>query len=461
MKKLISKFQFGEQFVAKRDNTYIDPIDVNRSQHTVFDDHKGYHPIVINGQTEWIKDNNDSVQGYSEAEHAPRRLYMTQGYVETPSLKYQDATPETEGERMWNSVPFQLATAIATMGLPLSKIFKPKSFVNYSEAEYVTPSEIISKLEQSGWKPFGKYKNASEYFYSLDERGRSALARDLFNKKLTTKMEIKPYSEYELSQRQKDLKSLPYGTPNWQGDALELTKQRLENGGFERIENAVNEYIKNNIDDLIIEAKKSKNTIGKIKLDKESRFDLDYLENLKKNGFKLSDADKQEILDHVVEEIPGARSSAVGKHSQVDANYIGQHKSDVKAHEFSHVIDHYINALRNRMSPEIFDASGTGHFTYMTRQGGTEPMARMNQLKNYFGLSENQPLTKAHIDFARKYFVRDRGYDNNMQAFLDGILDSNSSAKWGQKWAPSIIGLGTAGIVSSQKQGGKLIKRYK
>lgn len=47
-----------------------------------------------------------------------------------------------------------------------------------------------------------------------------------------------------------------------------------------------------------------------------------------------------------------------------------------------------------------------------------ELMARMAQLKNYFGMKGGEAFTKDHLEHARAHYVEDTGLDNSMSAML-------------------------------------------
>lgn len=48
-----------------------------------------------------------------------------------------------------------------------------------------------------------------------------------------------------------------------------------------------------------------------------------------------------------------------------------------------------------------------------------ELTARGTQIKNYFGLKEGEPITEDMLKYAAENYVKDRGYDNAMNMFLE------------------------------------------
>lgn len=64
---------------------------------------------------------------------------------------------------------------------------------------------------------------------------------------------------------------------------------------------------------------------------------------------------------------------------------------------------------------------------YKDRAQADELIARMSQIKNYFGFKGNEMISKSHLDYARANYVRDTGLDNNMTDFFDAITPDNES----------------------------------
>ena len=51
-------------------------------------------------------------------------------------------------------------------------------------------------------------------------------------------------------------------------------------------------------------------------------------------------------------------------------------------------------------------------------------------LKNYFGITDNRPITGDMLRYAAKNYVKDTGLDNNMTQFFSGIKDWDAAAEW-------------------------------
>ena len=67
---------------------------------------------------------------------------------------------------------------------------------------------------------------------------------------------------------------------------------------------------------------------------------------------------------------------------------------------------------------------------YFKEHNFTELKARGTQLKNYFGITDNQPITGDMLRYAAKNYVKDTGVDNNMTQFFSGIKDWDTAAEW-------------------------------
>ncbi len=65
---------------------------------------------------------------------------------------------------------------------------------------------------------------------------------------------------------------------------------------------------------------------------------------------------------------------------------------------------------------EIVDGEGLKQPGYLRKPD--ELMARMAQLKNYFGMKEGEVFTKGHLEFARTHYVEDTGLDNSMSVMF-------------------------------------------
>jgi hypothetical protein len=117
----------------------------------------------------------------------------------------------------------------------------------------------------------------------------------------------------------------------------------------------------------------------------------------------------------------------------------------VEAHEKGHVVRPYQGEFYRRFFSPGFDASAVQYTDEnlaidrryrdnpdMTLEearklaieylfSGEEVAERMSQLKNYMGFTDATLFTKEHLEYARKHYVADVGYDNRMTQFLQAI----------------------------------------
>lgn len=218
------------------------------------------------------------------------------------------------------------------------------------------------------------------------------------------------------------------GKANWQGDAVALTKERLANGGFDRLSKTFNSNVTNEAVNL-----ETANPL----LIKNSNLPLVY-----------SPERRAALLSTEVNEVPswyatgnpnhiGVSNAELGPvlYSDRPAKYMGrQASSDIAAHEYSH----YVYTPNEKLSTEVFSPV-EGYGKYFRKANSGEVQARGTQIKNYFGLKEGEPVTAEHLKYAAKHFVKDRGYDNGMTEFFKSIKDFDAVAKWITKNSPAYI----------------------
>lgn len=96
-------------------------------------------------------------------------------------------------------------------------------------------------------------------------------------------------------------------------------------------------------------------------------------------------------------------------------------KNIIEAHEKGHTVREFsgkmANEIQNVLDFSTIPENERGYF----RKNADEIIERMSQFKNYFGFKDNEQFTKAHLDYARKNYIKDTGLDNNMQTFFDAV----------------------------------------
>lgn len=112
--------------------------------------------------------------------------------------------------------------------------------------------------------------------------------------------------------------------------------------------------------------------------------------------------------------------------------------------------------LRNMgLSPTDIDKELRPYRYLFEDYNGTESSARLSQLKNYFGLTKDEPLTREMFEYAKRNYIKDTGYNNNMDIWFWNIIDIDKFLEWGNKhsWATTPV-IGT-GLVGSQLKNDK------
>ena len=228
--------------------------------------------------------------------------------------------------------------------------------------------------------------------------------------------------------KREDLPS--YANPNWQGDSVELTKDRLRNGGFERLEQSTNNILDNPFEYNL------KDSGDGIKFISPKYFPEIRNKILKSNPKNFTSKEVNKKSTNVGYGEPNGslnNSNNWGIFNDAPPKYLNnpQIKSDVNAHEFSH----WIYYPKYGPSEKYFNYENLPN----SLKSRGEFAGRGTQLKNYFGLKESEPLTGDMLKYAKENFAKDRGYDNHMIDFLNRIKDFDQVAKWLNTFSASIV----------------------
>lgn len=133
--------------------------------------------------------------------------------------------------------------------------------------------------------------------------------------------------------------------------------------------------------------------------------------------------------------------------------------NNIIAHEWQHVLDNiYRYHLRDLLVDEKIPGFNNNAREYFVGNYGTELAARGTQLKNYFGITDSyrQKITPEMLKYAKEFYVKDTGLDNNMTEFFEEITDYDEFAKWLSKAAYS-----EGGIHIKKKNRGKFTETMK
>lgn len=93
-------------------------------------------------------------------------------------------------------------------------------------------------------------------------------------------------------------------------------------------------------------------------------------------------------------------------------------KSIIEAHEKAHGI---LMNLTEGEKEEIRTGFQFRLEKYKDKAQADELLARMSQLKNYFGFKGNEQFTKEHLAYAREHYIQDTGLDNDMTSFFEAV----------------------------------------
>lgn len=293
----------------------------------------------------------------------------------------------------------------------------------------------------NGFLTFTDYATLATGLGSLLSKGASYAGKRLVKKEIGNAMSMSgspikgSTAKFNVSKE-----SLPkYAKPNWQGDELALTKERLANGGFDRLEalkgNSKHyERVRNLRDKLGMNPREFEYSFDDFSPEGRRRM----LESQPRHGkavdfkaepYKGATAKREEdyytsVFDDAPEEY---RNPAV--------------VTSAEAHEFSHYVfdpdklpPPNVYSFNNMTPKQIRYLKGNE----VNKNRGMELTARGTQIKNYFGLSKDEPITEDMLKYAADNYVKDKKFDNNMTDFFSGIVDYKGMAKWLTEWSPVI-----------------------
>lgn len=290
----------------------------------------------------------------------------------------------------------------------------------------------------NGILTFTDYATLATGLGSLLSKGVSYAGKRLIKKEIRNAMSMSgspikgSAAKFNISKE-----SLPdYAKPNWQGDELALTKERLANGGFDRLEqfskysgekaeqfrNATgmgyrdfypfeNDFGKT-YRQYLLDSKPAKGTRADFKVNKEVAAFSDRTQN---------------VYTTILDDVPDRFKNP-------------QYRTTTEAHEFAHFA---FNPQR-RPPLDVYNPPLTNpHREYLLglkdrNEYGTELTARGTQIKNYFGLDKDKPITEDMLKYAADNYVKDKGFDNNMTDFFSGIKNYKEMAKWLSELSPML-----------------------
>lgn len=141
----------------------------------------------------------------------------------------------------------------------------------------------------------------------------------------------------------------------------------------------------------------------------------------------------------------------------------------IKAHETAHAIYIPTEPIPERAyyMPRYESLKAKGYsdddikeilkpYNYLFKvRNGTESSTRLSQLKNYFGLTKDEPLTREMFEYAKRNYVKDTGINNKITKWFDNIIDIDKFLEWGNKHSWAITPVIGTGLVGSQLKNNK------
>ncbi len=220
---------------------------------------------------------------------------------------------------------------------------------------------------------------------------------------------------------------------NYQGDWTELFYRRLSNPKTKE------RFIESKEHNQTTETRTSlhyRNPLGGISLDRAKDVPIDhYVEsqtNYDNNREKIFNSTEYRHSSDFAKKPNNAGLSHGYGHpgivfkdafaGELKTKYTDRHKNIIEAHEKAHGI---FDRLTNAEQKSILEPFNREKIGYGFSKQADEILARMSQLKNYFGFLGSEEFTLQHLAYARQNYIKDTGLDNNMSDFFGAITDDD------------------------------------
>ncbi len=95
-------------------------------------------------------------------------------------------------------------------------------------------------------------------------------------------------------------------------------------------------------------------------------------------------------------------------------------KSIIEAHEQAHGVLDLMSDDQKRFLISLVDDYYISGYKTKT-QAAQEILAKISQIKNYFGMVGDEIITEMHIDYAAQHYINDTNLNNSIGAFLKSI----------------------------------------
>lgn len=264
------------------------------------------------------------------------------------------------------------------------------------------------------------------------------------------------------------------------GDHLALAKERMINGGFDKL----------GIDDYLEITVPKSNPLHKLGDFQESNSNYELLQDIEKTEFNSM----KELLEQRLKYDVNTRKYLMGmepvkdpthpliqegnafytrREKQMYTPMVGEYAQFnrdiphiVDAHEWQHAVDDLGNIGHNYSKEEMDLLNKSVDFSKFDKnvkdylRNYTEQHARLAQIKNYFGITDpNAPVTEDMWNYARRHYVKDTGMDNNMQQFFRAVKDPKTYLSVMNGKVAGATGVGLLGLKASQQNDDKEYSR--
>jgi hypothetical protein len=105
-----------------------------------------------------------------------------------------------------------------------------------------------------------------------------------------------------------------------------------------------------------------------------------------------------------------------------DVHLSNQQKGIIEAHEKLHGLFMNLSSAEKIYILSPFDLQRLNH---KHKSKADEVLARMSQLKNYFGFRSGETFTYQHLIYASRHYIKDVGMDNGISNLFNSIADAD------------------------------------
>ena len=213
-------------------------------------------------------------------------------------------------------------------------------------------------------------------------------------------------------------------------DALNLHFQRLKNGGYDKLEKQLQDYMANNPLSSGSFYIRDNGRIGEIPFVRKNLRDQVSIETPQNQNSIFT---KQDL-----ENAGGAIAFTSRGMIEYSPEALLKNGYDIHG-SLSHELDHALHIPIER--PQGFDLSNLSKEDqlYFTKFNGTELSARGSQIKDWLKFNRaDQNITENDLKNADQNYINDTGMNNKMTQFFNSISDYKKAAEWLSKYATGL-----------------------